>query len=408
MKKDFSDSIKRLQDSPLFALSLHGTELAHSNFWKWLIDYKVEKNDKETHPFIDVFINDFNKCEYFFQCAKREEGNRDLTIYYSDGNQDCCFVIENKIKSIPTVEQLEKYQKVLDEKASQKKNTPKFVGGMLTGIISTLDLKEPWSFKSYENIARGIETIGNKIFRDDVDNTDWIVVQKYISDLRDETVILSESLDACKNKYIASTEGLFPDYNLAGVKLDDIFLKINANHFGEYIRTNIQNAGFSSTNGFLPKVEVSFNNKRPTITIVYSEKCDKKFSKLEEFGRLGIQIEGQQYRIYGGSSSKRSQYKTARDIFDAFKKSKWFKEYDKGLLAGKKSSMRGSNKEKSNQYCLYTKENEYVHIYQYWDIDSLCSGTDKSVTYEELWRQIEADLLIAKGIIDSGFSFKQK
>ena len=70
--------------------------------------------------------------------------------------------------------------------------------------------------------------------------------------------------------------------------------------------------------------------------------------------------------------------------------------------------MRGSNKEKSNQYCLYTKENEYVHIYQYWDIDSLCSGTDKNVSYEELWRQIEADLLIAKGIIDSGFSFKQK
>ena len=47
-----------LKESPLFALSLCGKELAHSNFWKWLI-YKIDDNGKQ--PFVEVFIPDFEK-----------------------------------------------------------------------------------------------------------------------------------------------------------------------------------------------------------------------------------------------------------------------------------------------------------------------------------------------------------
>lgn len=93
--------IQELEKSPLFALSLCGKELAHSNFWEWLI--KLEDNKK--HPFIEV-LQGFYKNNYVFTGVKREENHRDITIHYKDGNVEKCFVIENKLKSIPTIEQL--------------------------------------------------------------------------------------------------------------------------------------------------------------------------------------------------------------------------------------------------------------------------------------------------------------
>jgi len=45
---DIKENIKALKDSPLYAMSLGGRELFHSNFWAWLI--------REDTQFINVFF----------------------------------------------------------------------------------------------------------------------------------------------------------------------------------------------------------------------------------------------------------------------------------------------------------------------------------------------------------------
>lgn len=37
-KNDNKSPLNELKHSPLFAISLASKELAHSNFWKWLLD----------------------------------------------------------------------------------------------------------------------------------------------------------------------------------------------------------------------------------------------------------------------------------------------------------------------------------------------------------------------------------
>lgn len=111
------ENIERLKNSPIYAMSLGSKELFHSNFWAWLM--------KKDLGFIEVFFEErIDNPE-----VKREEENRDLTIWENRWDQKA-YVIENKIKAIPTREQLVKYQESLKEK---------FVKGILTGLRKPME-----------------------------------------------------------------------------------------------------------------------------------------------------------------------------------------------------------------------------------------------------------------------------
>ena len=168
--------VEELKKSPLFAISRCGIELAHSNFWKWLIDIE---DDKHQHPFIEVFIPDFYNNGYSFPDVKREEWHRDLSIHYKDEqNNAYCFVVENKIKSIPTQKQLDHYK---DKIESAKRE--KFGGGVLTGIVETLTPKNGWKFLSYKEIAARIKYI-NELQKVNIGNFYYETIAQYAKDLR--------------------------------------------------------------------------------------------------------------------------------------------------------------------------------------------------------------------------------
>lgn len=104
--------IEELKRSPIFALSKCNNESAHSNFWAWLIEYE---DDQKNHPFLKLFVPD---PDIVFDNVKREEKNRDLTIYYhkkDEPKESRCHIVENKLKSIPTVKQLERYEIEIEE-----------------------------------------------------------------------------------------------------------------------------------------------------------------------------------------------------------------------------------------------------------------------------------------------------
>ena len=107
----FLENISKLKNSPVFSMSLGSKELFHSNFWAYLME------QEEGKEFIRFFFNDIDINSELK--IKREDKKRDLVVY-SDGKE---YVIENKIKSYPRREQLEKY--------SRETNVER---GVITGI----------------------------------------------------------------------------------------------------------------------------------------------------------------------------------------------------------------------------------------------------------------------------------
>lgn len=74
--------VKSLKQSPLYAISKCGIELAHSNFWKWMIEIELYKDFHKINPFIEVFIPDFYKKGYELINVERERDNMDLLISF--------------------------------------------------------------------------------------------------------------------------------------------------------------------------------------------------------------------------------------------------------------------------------------------------------------------------------------
>ena len=122
---DVSSAYKYLATSPMFKLSLSSKELFHSNFLEWLSNVDQEAFKRLILGMAG--INKYNWPEVWR--VKREYNNFDLCIvaydqFYNndieeiDDNEDfrILFVIENKVKSIPYKEQLERYAKEAEAK----------------------------------------------------------------------------------------------------------------------------------------------------------------------------------------------------------------------------------------------------------------------------------------------------
>ena len=94
-------AIDNLKKSPLFNLSLSSKELFHSNFLYW-----IGKNYPS--EFGSLFIDYLHKNPQDTAIVKinREKKNIDLSFNYDNGQE---ILIENKVKSVPYVEQLRRY-----------------------------------------------------------------------------------------------------------------------------------------------------------------------------------------------------------------------------------------------------------------------------------------------------------
>ena len=99
----YSKAKEMLKSSLVFAMSKGSHELFHSNIWAWLI----EKDSRFARAF-------FPDIRGEIESVKREEGNRDLTIWTRVDGRRRAYVVENKFKSIPRREQLEEYGEKLD------------------------------------------------------------------------------------------------------------------------------------------------------------------------------------------------------------------------------------------------------------------------------------------------------
>ena len=94
-ERNLSEIINDLSENVMFRLSLGSKELFHSNFWAWLLEEYGNKATKIFQENCDNGIND----------VYREMSHTDLS-FKSNGK---LIIIENKFKSYPYLEQLQRY-----------------------------------------------------------------------------------------------------------------------------------------------------------------------------------------------------------------------------------------------------------------------------------------------------------
>ena len=384
-KNKFEEMVDNLKKSPLYAISKCGIELAHSNFWKWMIEIEYYDGLRKINPFIEVFINNFYADGNEFISVEREKDNMDLLISFETIRGEKKFlIIENKIKSIPTLEQLEKYQiKVGDN----------FEKGIITGIINTLENTNEWEFLSYSEIAKRIDLILYNL--NNLDNFTKNILQQYTKDLNH----INDLVVGLNKPGLYQWDG---EKILEEIKFNDIFKKFQGCKLAKEIVKKINN----DKRKFVIESDweicdpiVTFNHKNTTITTVY-----KSLTKEgKEKGRIGIQIEGKQFRIYGGPSISSSSLKNADNLYNKFIKIGFFGEVNVTQKDNKNSKdnnvqllIKGHNSSMIKKYCKYQTET-YTHIYQYWDIED--------ISIEKLSNQVINNLKIIKNIIENGLDF---
>ena len=347
-----TEAIEKLKQSLIYQMSLGGRELYHSNVWCWLM--------KRDPAFIRVFFPAFDPEKDKVESIQREWLNMDLVIKLA--NQKI-YIIENKLKSLPYSEQLQKYT----EKAEAEGY--RILGKVYTGVCNTLTKKErkDWKFISYPDIAEGIKM---QLESSPLSNEQKAQIREYCNNIHCMIEIVTHKLKSSGNRLIYScSDKLDDELDDPSVRLQDICTKLKGADFVDYLRKAFVHA--SSL-----KITLSFNRKNSTIDIYYE-------AETESSPILGIQIEGTQYRRF---VLQQTGDANADFLFEKYAEKGWFDSHfskAQGTVFGHPTTMKPRNHKK---YDSYKKDGESCFVYQYDDI------TDESNSYADLAKQIQDDL----------------
>lgn len=319
---NFEDNISFLKQSPVFSMSLGSKELFHSNFWAWIIE------QEEGRPFINVFFPDFKLSD--FKEVKREDGNRDLVIRDVAGNE---YVIENKIKSYPSLKQIEDYR---------------CFKGVLTGIKEPpFELPKKWEFKSYKTIGEKLQSIA-RCFPEGFNRK---IIEEYSKVVLAIDEIINESLNERK-EYLSFETSKTSD--LQSIRMLDVYKKAKADDFAvrcedliKDIKPLIEKTGWDCW------ISRSFHNGKATISFDIQKGSEKDYK-----GMIGVQIEDNQFRLFLGVSKEKGMH--AKEIFDQGIKMGWFDStFDKKT----NRTVFGHPTKMSKTPCSYSDR----WVYQYFD-----------------------------------------
>lgn len=351
MKGNFNmDYLKNLKANPIFAMSLSEKELFHSNFWAWLF----ERNKK----YIGIFFDEIIDIKEY--TVEREQGNRDITVWTENGHK--AYVIENKLKSIPKVEQLIKYQQTLDTK---------FTKGIITGIYAPRFELDGWKFMSYDVIGRKIKEIANKTENDCFEKQ---LIIRYADMLADLISAMNESYRLTLNKWQLNC---FKNFEKS--RIDDVLKKLKASELASYLDKELKDAvpENAGRNGcYTLRIEEGFTNKSPLIDLFYV------FYDSNELSKIGIQIQGTQYKRI--VEYKKMPEEKKDKIFEKFAALGWFEDYDRNnskIIMGRKTAQ-------TKRYCLFKP----AFMYQYWTMD-------EEVPFEVIKEHLIDDLSFAAKIL---------
>ncbi|MDE6409876.1 MAG: PD-(D/E)XK nuclease family protein [Muribaculaceae bacterium] len=341
------ETYEKLKQSPVFQMSLHSKELFHSNFLAWL-----GEDPKLREVFRNVMVAIGLSREYVDSWGEdfeilREKNHFDLIVKApvhknKKGKErpkrgELYLVIENKIKSVPTGDQLNDYSKKLE---SYVKN-PGFTKILLSMGKYDGILPDDWKQATYEEVIEGLKK--------PVSGT----ISPYKSELIKDYTSMLETLVKIMGGVTVSTDDTFlPDKKadelreeLDKLRIADLYDKWRASKIAALVSKEL---GVTCYSGY--------TNKTPFIEVHEILRVGKE-DKDTWTGT--IQIQGAQYRrcIWGPFESKELAKSYPGFLYptkDEFK-DKLMEEYP-NVFEG--TRMR-------RDYCCYGENDERPFWYQY-------------------------------------------
>lgn len=315
------NELEELYKNPMFRISLGSKELFHSNFLAFLWDCDKQAflnvinellpKDKKIN--ISVLLKKEGLTIY------REKENLDLCICHTENNKDCIdIVIENKVKSIPYIEQLDEYRQTAAKPQYKNSTAVTYILLTLAEVFPNKEaIERDWNIITYDQLVEAIKQYYRK-------NNIEPRLQQYVADYTD-------FIDKLSALQIVDKFNDEPFHNPAIIeayhkkKLSDLYLKQRGSYFICMLLNKITEA---QKNNRLGKIDIKqgaksqasgknvvdnsknaiiylasgMNRGKSTITIhIYPKESQSSYA---------LQIEGNQYRhmfIQSGLIAKRNE-----------------------------------------------------------------------------------------------------
>ena len=301
------NELEELHQNPMFRISLGSKELFHSNFLAFLWDCDKQAFLNMICQLLprDKKINVSELLKKEGLTIYREKENLDLCICHTENNKDRIdIVIENKVKSIPYIEQLDEYR----QKAAkhQYKNSDSLTYMLLTladEFPNKKEIAKEWNIITYDQLVEAIKQCYHK-------NNIAPRLQQYIEDYTDFIAKLSalQIVDGFHDKPFHNPD-IIAAYHKK--KLSDLYLKQRGSYFICLLLKKITEA---QENNRLGKIDVKLGmksqasgknaTKTQNNTIIYlASGMNRGKSTItihvypkESKSLYALQIEGDQYR----------------------------------------------------------------------------------------------------------------
>ena len=314
--------LEDLHSNPMFRISLGSKELFHSNFLAFLWDC-----DKQAFlNMIYHLLPEGKKINVSELLGKegltiyREKENLDLCICHTENNKDCIdIIIENKVKSIPYIEQLDEYRQTAAKPQYKNSTAVTYILLTLAEVFPNKEaiIESGWNIITYDQLVKAIKQYYHK-------NNIEPRLQQYVADYTD-------FIDKLSALQIVDKFNDEPFHNPAIIeayhkkKLSDLYLKQRGSYFicmllkkiteaqennrlgkidikqGAKSQASGKNVGDNSKNAII-YLASGMNRGKSTITIhIYPKDSTSSYA---------LQIEGNQYRhmfIQSGLIAKRNE-----------------------------------------------------------------------------------------------------
>ena len=323
MDQELQNILEKLDNNPIFKMSLGSKELFHSNFLEYLFTINKESFIKMINSFNPDRIQLPNRVEYQIG---RELENFDLCIYHTvDGTEESKkiydLVIENKVKSIPYKTQLEDYvQKAHNH--NKDSNKCHFILLTLSKDFPDRDdehVKDYWEVISYKTLKNGIKDHY-------LDHTS----DKNKSYLNDYYCFI-EQLDELKEYFVPKQKLILFDENvikhLKKIRLHDLYIKLRCSWFAVNLKNRLKDSGiptkiinkFEEREFGVVNINVAINQGNGQIAAWICD-CDETYDDgKKKTNMFEIVIQGNQYR-HGINQKKVSNDVKANNKHDKLNK----------------------------------------------------------------------------------------
>ncbi len=283
--KTINTAVVALEKSPLFNLSLASKELFHSNFLEWLM--KTDSMRDVAAALLREFAGGIDLNLDTLEKPKREDNNFDLTLKVKNYNgKQYQIVVENKVKSLPSREQLDKYSAKLAKKPTHVDETIAVLLSLTSSDFFEHGSKcyspkegPSWKFFSYSKL---LEVLGSYKSEDPYHDGLLTDYRKFIRGLIDLQTAIHDTFQCYPEALInpfdwpQKKEGSIYS-QLKEIRMHDVFEKWRMRHLKEELEKCFDSdeldfeVGFSRGSGILNILPKDRENK-----MFYCVSCQTK------------------------------------------------------------------------------------------------------------------------------------